>query len=46
MKTGGDLGIPSKISLLKDLAGTFLEGGGLFFEKDAPTQAFSKLSKS
>jgi hypothetical protein len=27
MKTGSKLGIPSKISLLKDLAGILLEGG-------------------
>jgi hypothetical protein len=33
MITGSKLGIPSKISLLKDLAGDILEGGMSLFER-------------
>jgi len=44
MKTGSELEIPSKISLLKDLAGDILEGDGSF--SACGRRGISKLSKS
>jgi hypothetical protein len=39
MKTGSRMRVPSKIFLLKDLAGTFWMGGrGFACEGDAPTR--------
>jgi hypothetical protein len=45
MKTGGDLGIPSKICLLKDLVGAYWEGGVLFLKENAPPGGILEIVK-